>query len=135
MKHKHADKMLQYAKDAMATEQPWLLWQTRFSTEVTVIATKWRALMTHPIWATNAEYRKLVSEAAMDAFIANYLKTLPKQVPKIEQTALLKELRRLTPISEDWGQFCGSFQTYKYLNKIYIVELDPDNLLLNIAYK
>ena len=49
-KHVHAELMMQYAKDAMKTEEPWLLWE--YKTEG-----KWKQCMSHPSWAKNIPFR------------------------------------------------------------------------------
>ena len=43
-KHPHAELMMQYAEDAMETDEPWLLWQYRCEG-------KWKQCLAHPSWA------------------------------------------------------------------------------------
>jgi len=50
--HKHAELMMEYAKDAMETETPWERWEY-FDNQV------WRPLrQVYPIWFTNTQYRR-----------------------------------------------------------------------------
>ena len=51
MKHKHAELMMDYAKDAMETNTPWKRWE--FSD-----AGIWRQLLCHPFWDSDTEYRR-----------------------------------------------------------------------------
>ena len=55
MKHNHADLMAAYAADAQTTFTPWELWQCRVPRSVDP---KWFALVGHPMWATDCEYRR-----------------------------------------------------------------------------
>ena len=50
--HVHAEKMMQYAKDATITEKPWELWEYRGRFQ------EWRNLLSHPSWDDNREYRR-----------------------------------------------------------------------------
>lgn len=52
MKHVHAELMLQYAKDAMETDEPWKKWEKEELLDV------WFPLLTHPIWAAGRHYRR-----------------------------------------------------------------------------
>lgn len=52
MAHVHAALMLQYAKDAMETDEPWVLWE--FSENGV-----WMCCTDHPKWAWSTEYRKI----------------------------------------------------------------------------
>lgn len=52
MKHKHAELMALYAKDAMETDKPWERWE-RHS-----ISTVWITLVGHPNWHTTTQYRR-----------------------------------------------------------------------------
>ena len=51
-KHKHAELMLQYAKDWAETEEPWKRWV------VTSHRNEWVALFGHPYWNEKNEYRR-----------------------------------------------------------------------------
>ena len=51
-KHKHAELMLQYAKDWAETDEPWKRW------EVTSHRDEWVALCGHPYWNEKHEYRR-----------------------------------------------------------------------------
>lgn len=42
IKHVHAELMMEYAKDAMKTEEPWLLW------EFMDCSGKWHKCASHP---------------------------------------------------------------------------------------
>jgi hypothetical protein len=53
MKHKHAELMAEYAKDAMTTETPWERWESKMNE-----AKNWRKMDSHPEWRTCAEYRR-----------------------------------------------------------------------------
>ena len=55
MKHRHAELMMEYAKDAMETNKPWERW------EVWTGKTQrrpWTPLSDHPIWLEEAAYRR-----------------------------------------------------------------------------
>jgi len=55
MKHKHAELMAAYAADAMTTDKPWELWESRDS----LLGEAWFGQMTHPIsWLPHIEYRR-----------------------------------------------------------------------------
>lgn len=51
--HKHAELMLEYAKDAAKTNEPWKLWQVLLND-----ATEWSSVSTHPVWVLSCEYRR-----------------------------------------------------------------------------
>lgn len=55
--HKHADLMLQYAKDAMETDKPWERWEVRMAANVQPNAV-FERLSYHPGWHTSNEYRR-----------------------------------------------------------------------------
>ena len=55
--HKHADLMLQYAKDAMETDKPWERWEVRIAANVQPNAV-FERLSYHPGWHTSNEYRR-----------------------------------------------------------------------------
>lgn len=50
-KHPHAELMMQYAEDAMETDEPWLLWQY-------CCEEKWKQCLAHPSWAKSARFRR-----------------------------------------------------------------------------
>lgn len=50
-KHRHAELMMQYAEDAMETDEPWLLWQYRCEG-------KWKQCLAHPSWAKSGTFRR-----------------------------------------------------------------------------
>ena len=52
-KHIHADSMLQYAKDAMKTDEPWKLWEIMFGEN-----DYWEDCLAHPTWIMPAKYRR-----------------------------------------------------------------------------
>lgn len=52
-KHKHAELMLQYAQDAMETDEPWERWEYR-ECENNV----WSDLDSHPCWLPHRECRR-----------------------------------------------------------------------------
>lgn len=53
-RHKHAQLMMQYAADAMNTDKPWELWESRN----TGVKAKWFTLKSDPAWNTRHEYRR-----------------------------------------------------------------------------
>jgi len=53
MKHIHAEKMMEYAQDAMETDEPWERWE--FCTKVNP---DWPTLGSHPSWSTDVGYRR-----------------------------------------------------------------------------
>ena len=52
-KHVHAELMMQYAKDAMTTDEPWSLWEVRQKD-----VGEWSDLVRHPSWYLGSEYRR-----------------------------------------------------------------------------
>ena len=52
MKHIHSESMALYAEDAMVTDKPWELWETRVS------RVEWQLLNTHPVWFEGHKYRR-----------------------------------------------------------------------------
>lgn len=52
MKHKHADLMMQYAQDAMTSQEPWLLWEILIDGEI------WSTCAQNPEWNEDTEYRR-----------------------------------------------------------------------------
>lgn len=70
-KHVHAELMMEYAKDAMKTEEPWLLW------EFMDCSGKWHKCASHPSWAKNCIFRRKpemikIGEYEFPKPIANY---------------------------------------------------------------
>jgi len=51
-RHIHAENMALYAEDAMITDKPWELWETRYTGGI------WRDLQPNPRWLTDYEYRR-----------------------------------------------------------------------------
>ena len=51
MKHKHADLMLEYAKQAQENECPWMNWERSYNGVV------WEDLLSTPAWNENIMYR------------------------------------------------------------------------------
>ncbi|QXF35205.1 hypothetical protein CE143_20055 [Photorhabdus luminescens] len=51
-RHVHAELMMQYAQDAMKTNEPWKLW------EMFCFDREWRGLNEHPRWDIDKEYRR-----------------------------------------------------------------------------
>jgi hypothetical protein len=51
--HKHADLMLEYAKDALTNENPWKLWELRLDGSY-----EWSVLHANPEWRSDFEYRR-----------------------------------------------------------------------------
>jgi hypothetical protein len=54
MKHKHADSMAAYAKDAMISSTPWEMWESSQGQDY------WSILTAHPIWDWELDYRRKV---------------------------------------------------------------------------
>ena len=52
MKHKHAELMMEYARDAMETVQPWKRWEFKFEGE-----DDWNGLEEPAVWRKDCEYR------------------------------------------------------------------------------
>lgn len=52
--HVHAEKMMQYAKDAAITDKPWELWEVNWN----VNNPKWTTLAGNPKWCPDYEYRR-----------------------------------------------------------------------------
>jgi hypothetical protein len=52
MKHKHAELMAEYAKDAFENETPWKLW------EFCENKGTWSICGDHPCWNTTTQYRR-----------------------------------------------------------------------------
>ena len=57
MKHKHADLMLQYAQDAMITDRPWELWESRPNT-LSNTELGWMPCTSHLQFSPEREYRR-----------------------------------------------------------------------------
>ena len=54
LKHKHAELMMEYAKDAMETAEPWLRWEV-----YSIIDNDWRPFtFYHPFWFSETQYRR-----------------------------------------------------------------------------
>jgi hypothetical protein len=57
--HIHAELMLQYAKDAQLTNEPWTLWEYRLAKHdfTDAITSEWMSLQDSPTWRIEMEYR------------------------------------------------------------------------------
>ena len=53
MKHKHAELMMQYAQDAMETNEPWRNWEAYNTHD-----RKWNDCSKYPKWYDHIEYRR-----------------------------------------------------------------------------
>jgi hypothetical protein len=62
MAHKHAQLMMEYAKDAAETDKPWRRWEFRTGDEE-----PWMQFSRHPEWDINHEYRRKPNQAQIDA--------------------------------------------------------------------
>ncbi|TDB41048.1 hypothetical protein [Photorhabdus khanii] len=51
--HVHAELMMQYAQDAMRTDEPWLLWEGSLNG-----GDLWENLRLHPTWHQDIKYRR-----------------------------------------------------------------------------
>jgi hypothetical protein len=89
MAHKHANAMMEYAKDAAKTENPWERWQFRYHND-----TEWQNLYGHPPWVGGCEYRRKPSQEQIDAEAFNnwWLEKwgFEKQFPSDAWTAALE---------------------------------------------
>lgn len=63
-KHPHAEAMMQYAEDALTTDEPWQLWEIQFHNQK-----NWRPLFEHPSWDKDAKYRKKESVITKEQLI------------------------------------------------------------------
>lgn len=52
--HKHAELMLEYAKDAAKTDKPWELWELRQANS----DNSWSKCINNPSWSEKTEYRR-----------------------------------------------------------------------------
>jgi hypothetical protein len=52
MKHKHAELMAEYAKDAFETDKPWERW------EFSEMHRRWSICPDHPCWTPTTQYRR-----------------------------------------------------------------------------
>ncbi|TDB41251.1 hypothetical protein [Photorhabdus khanii] len=52
-RHVHAGAMLEYALDALKTNEPWKLWELSSRHQ-----NYWESLASHPAWIVNVEYRR-----------------------------------------------------------------------------
>ncbi|MFC2563424.1 MAG: hypothetical protein ACFNT6_01950 [Neisseria sp.] len=55
-KHIHADLMMQYANDAMETDEPWKRWQFRIASKE--IDLGWTTCDCNPYWDKDTQYRR-----------------------------------------------------------------------------
>ena len=60
MAHKHADLMMEYAKDAAETDKPWERWEMRSH------ITDWVPLNNHPSWGDTVYYRRKPNQEQLD---------------------------------------------------------------------
>jgi hypothetical protein len=59
--HKHAEKMMQYAQDALQSETPWKLWEFKHTAD-----TRWVACELNPVWQERDEYRRKPLKQVID---------------------------------------------------------------------
>jgi len=59
--HKHAEKMMQYAQDALQSETPWKLWEFKHTAD-----TRWVACELNPVWQERDEYRRKLLKQVID---------------------------------------------------------------------
>ncbi|WP_387690973.1 hypothetical protein [Photorhabdus sp. RM71S] len=52
-KHVHAKLMMQYARDALKTDEPWLMWE-----RLHIEAVNWEQCLYSPAWSTEFKYRR-----------------------------------------------------------------------------
>lgn len=55
--HPHAENMIEYGKDARATDKPWELWQRKYDWKE-----GWKNILGHPDWDEEVEYRRKPKE-------------------------------------------------------------------------
>lgn len=60
MKHVHAESMAEYAKDALITDKPWELWQSKHPDG------DWGDLLNHPSWFPNLKYRQKAKQISIN---------------------------------------------------------------------
>jgi hypothetical protein len=53
MKHIHAELMMKYAQDAMETDKPWMLWESKDEYDEC-----WKTRFVHPRWIKEVQYRR-----------------------------------------------------------------------------
>ncbi|KMW71139.1 hypothetical protein TI10_22345 [Photorhabdus luminescens subsp. luminescens] len=52
-KHVHAELMMQYARDALKTDEPWKMWE-----RLHIEAVSWEQCLYSPAWSTEFKYRR-----------------------------------------------------------------------------
>ena len=70
MKHKHAELMMQYAQDAMETDNPWERWECN-----TGEVLGWVDMLHNPPWITDTSYRrkpKMISVTLADGEVVSW---------------------------------------------------------------
>ena len=58
--HKHAQQMLEYAQDALVSEEPWKKWESRHPNN------NWTDLTASPVWQTQREYRRKIRTVTVE---------------------------------------------------------------------
>lgn len=58
-KHKHAEAMMEYAKDAQVTDKPWELWEVEIEADKCG-GRRWSGLDRHPAWHPKLKYRRKI---------------------------------------------------------------------------
>lgn len=59
MKHKHAELLMQYAQDAMETDDPWRRWEWRYDAE-------WIDCIDNITWSNHIDYRRKWNKKPVD---------------------------------------------------------------------
>lgn len=63
MKHIHAELMLQYAQDAMETDEPWTRWEIKHLAEE-----EWSPVKSYPAWYKEFQYRRKPKMLSINGF-------------------------------------------------------------------
>ena len=81
MKHPHADRMFEYAEDALETEEPWRRWQFKND------GFDWVDCVEQPGWYIQCEYRRKPKQNEIDteAFNEWYNSTPSNAYPYLSQ--------------------------------------------------
>lgn len=76
--HKHATAMLQYADDALETEEPWLRW------EMSDDGAYWTECSEHPRWEDLMQYRRRLKTIMINGFeVPEPLRVAPPEGTKV----------------------------------------------------
>lgn len=102
MKHRHAELMMEYARDAMETDKPWERWEFKFEGD------EWKDLVDHAIWRIDCEYRRKPKTININGHEVPEPVREPLKMQEIYYAAYL--FSRDEPVSTIWSG--ASFDTY-----------------------